>query len=474
MTRLLRRYCSVALVLLVGIGRAGAAGVPFALPPDEPGAAWTGAMALAGFVVGKPGAGPGAEVLRVGAAWELRVRDDRGSLHVVTVPRPETTAAREDLVWLAWSLLHPAAARTDPLAALLAAPRPVGPSPPSPTAPPPPAPPPPAPGTVPPGVAATRPLLPAPTVPRPPAVRVATPRVVAPTPDVPGSTTPPGPTAPAAAAPAVPAQALAAPASVAPGPVAPTVVAPTVAAPALATPAAAAPGPAARVPGSLPTGAPGTPTAGPSSTVAVLPGEPPAVAGPVAPPALVTPSLSPPVASPGAAAVNAPPPAAGAALHVEAGLSAGAGLRGGLPATPEAALRVNLVDGRGFHYLIAASGPGGASPMTMEEGRFWESAAGVGLGWDARQRWSPGIAVGVGAGFPYLSGPGGDGTVHVIPRAWTTPRVSWRLRRGWAITAEVPVGVDLVTVRFVDAGLDVGTLTAWWLRPGVGLVVGGP
>ncbi len=43
----------------------------------------------------------------VGRHWVLQVRDSGGEVHIVTVPPPRDEAGREDLIWLAISLLQP-------------------------------------------------------------------------------------------------------------------------------------------------------------------------------------------------------------------------------------------------------------------------------------------------------------------------------------------------------------------------------
>jgi hypothetical protein len=103
------------------------AAVPVQLPPDESAGDWAEPLALAGLAPGSSGTGPAVVVVAVGEDWQLRVRDRGGVAHVVTVPRPHTAAAREDIAWLASSLVDavevPSAPDPAPAPAPVPAPR---------------------------------------------------------------------------------------------------------------------------------------------------------------------------------------------------------------------------------------------------------------------------------------------------------------------------------------------------------------
>jgi len=101
------------LLLALTLGRA-AAGVPVRLPATERAVEWAEPLALAGLGLGAPGEGPWVELVAGGAQWTLRVRDRAGTLHEAVVPAPRTPQQREDLAFLAASLLEPMAARPAP------------------------------------------------------------------------------------------------------------------------------------------------------------------------------------------------------------------------------------------------------------------------------------------------------------------------------------------------------------------------
>jgi hypothetical protein len=79
---------------------------PFRLPPGEEPAEWATALDLAGFDIGS--GRPGVEVRADGDRWVLLVWDASGGVRSAEVTRPASARAREDLVWLAASLLREA------------------------------------------------------------------------------------------------------------------------------------------------------------------------------------------------------------------------------------------------------------------------------------------------------------------------------------------------------------------------------
>ena len=84
-----------------------AGSTPVELPTTEDPADWEAALAMGGLVVG-PVAGEAWVRLEPAAdLWLLRVQDRGGALHEVRVAPPATEQEREDIVWLAVSLLHP-------------------------------------------------------------------------------------------------------------------------------------------------------------------------------------------------------------------------------------------------------------------------------------------------------------------------------------------------------------------------------
>lgn len=84
-----------------------AAGVPLVLPPSEDPADWATIARIAGFELSTTLAGPGAQLTRGSNGWVLVVRDSRGVRHETPVEAPSDATDREDLVWLATSLLDP-------------------------------------------------------------------------------------------------------------------------------------------------------------------------------------------------------------------------------------------------------------------------------------------------------------------------------------------------------------------------------
>jgi len=109
------------LLLLVALASSSArAAVPFLLPEGEPPGAWSAALVLAGRTPLDPALprAPGAAWVELQHTarpdtWRLRVRDAAGSLHEVEVPAPRTDRARDEVVALAASLLHPVEQRED-------------------------------------------------------------------------------------------------------------------------------------------------------------------------------------------------------------------------------------------------------------------------------------------------------------------------------------------------------------------------
>ena len=99
------------LLLLLGLGLAlgvhAAESAALCLPAGEPSARWSDAAALGGFRVAAVDSGERVIVTAEGARWHLHAVDARGGVHDATVPVPVTAQAREDLVWLARSLLKP-------------------------------------------------------------------------------------------------------------------------------------------------------------------------------------------------------------------------------------------------------------------------------------------------------------------------------------------------------------------------------
>ncbi len=84
-----------------------AAGVPLVLPPSEDPADWATIARIAGFELSTTLTGPGAQLTGGSNGWVLVVRDSRGVRHETPVEAPSDATDREDLVWLATSLLDP-------------------------------------------------------------------------------------------------------------------------------------------------------------------------------------------------------------------------------------------------------------------------------------------------------------------------------------------------------------------------------
>lgn len=91
----------VVAVLLSGV-------TPVELPPTEDPADWEAALAMGGLVAGQAVGGAWVRVEAADDCWTLEVMDRGGALHEVRVRAPASEQEREDIVWLAVSLLHPA------------------------------------------------------------------------------------------------------------------------------------------------------------------------------------------------------------------------------------------------------------------------------------------------------------------------------------------------------------------------------
>jgi hypothetical protein len=108
----------LAAALTGGVGlavpEAAAAKVPLILPEGEPAGPWRAALPLGGHMaldldLPRAAGAPWVELERTAdpARWRLRVRDEAGVLHEVEMPVPVEARAREEVVALAASLLHP-------------------------------------------------------------------------------------------------------------------------------------------------------------------------------------------------------------------------------------------------------------------------------------------------------------------------------------------------------------------------------
>lgn len=88
------------------------------LPPGEDPSQWLKPLSLAGLAPGGPGGGAWVELRDEGSRWRLRVQDSAGLVRETTVAEPGSPQAREDVAWLAASLLKPAStsSRTLPVA----------------------------------------------------------------------------------------------------------------------------------------------------------------------------------------------------------------------------------------------------------------------------------------------------------------------------------------------------------------------
>ncbi len=93
------------IALLLALVGAAAAAVPVQLPPGESAAAWAEPLAMAGLVVGSASGGANVQIRSAASGWVLVVRSADGRVHEVPVSPATTDAAREDIGWLASSLL---------------------------------------------------------------------------------------------------------------------------------------------------------------------------------------------------------------------------------------------------------------------------------------------------------------------------------------------------------------------------------
>jgi len=94
-------------IILLGMTAAARAGVPVELPPQQAPESWMEFLVAAGMEPGPAGATPSVQLRASPEHWTLRVLDTSGSEHRVEVAIPTDDAAREDLIWLASSLLQP-------------------------------------------------------------------------------------------------------------------------------------------------------------------------------------------------------------------------------------------------------------------------------------------------------------------------------------------------------------------------------
>lgn len=100
---------ALALLLLLLTTFSSLAGVPVQLPPGESAADWAEPLSLAGLQPGAPGTGPYVQIRDEGGKWTIRVRDEAGQLHDVPVERPDSAAEREEIAFVASSLVKPMA-----------------------------------------------------------------------------------------------------------------------------------------------------------------------------------------------------------------------------------------------------------------------------------------------------------------------------------------------------------------------------
>lgn len=104
-----------------------AASFAIRLPPGEVPADWAESLAMAGLVASTASTGPRVEVVAEGSNWRVRAYDGRGATRELVVAAPRSPGAREDVAFLAASLVRPlasaaAAAATAPAAAAAAPP----------------------------------------------------------------------------------------------------------------------------------------------------------------------------------------------------------------------------------------------------------------------------------------------------------------------------------------------------------------
>ena len=132
----MRLWSPFILWLALGLSVRAWAGVPLALPPGENPRDWADAASLANLSLVSADTGTGVRILAQGTTWVVEARAADGSVQRATVAAPTTAAAREDLVWLAASLLkpvvRPAPAPIVPVVVPKPTPRPAPPAPPVP------------------------------------------------------------------------------------------------------------------------------------------------------------------------------------------------------------------------------------------------------------------------------------------------------------------------------------------------------
>lgn len=98
-----------ALLCLLGLAlasRPSHAATPLTLPPTEATEDWAAAVALVGFELAPPGDGPWVVLIAAVPEWQLLVQDSAGAVHRVSSPPPRSEVEREELLFLATSLLH--------------------------------------------------------------------------------------------------------------------------------------------------------------------------------------------------------------------------------------------------------------------------------------------------------------------------------------------------------------------------------
>jgi len=102
------RYLRAVCVGLGGLICAPAwALAPLEIPEAEEAESWVNAAALAGLELGHADGGPSVSLEVRAGAWLMIVRDTQGITREVAVSPPGDHAAREELLFLAASLLHP-------------------------------------------------------------------------------------------------------------------------------------------------------------------------------------------------------------------------------------------------------------------------------------------------------------------------------------------------------------------------------
>lgn len=101
------RLLLLVALLALTLPRGSLAAVPFRLPVGEAVDLWLPALGMGGFVVdGARAEAALVELVDEGGQWRLRVRTADGQLREAIVRAPDNPDAREDIVWLATSLLQ--------------------------------------------------------------------------------------------------------------------------------------------------------------------------------------------------------------------------------------------------------------------------------------------------------------------------------------------------------------------------------